>query len=361
MSTACPDAIVVGAGVVGLATARAIARSGRSVTLLEQHVVGHTEGSSHGTSRIFRLGYRDTRFVQLAREARALWAELEDEAGITLVHTVGSLDIGAIAAQHAAALSACGVPFELLDGAVAELRWPLAFAPDEPVLYQADGGVTYADRALVALRDSALTAGAVIEEHTCVREIRVRPGCVEIDTDEGTRTGRSVVVTAGAWARSLLARTGIELPVTPTLETVSYFEIPGADELPTVVDSRVPGDPGAYGITRCGDASYALHAPGIGLKAGIHHAGTEAMPGERASPADCVARWTSEWVGYRYPEANPAPSAVETCLYTNTSDESFLLERHDRVIVGSACSGHGFKHAPTTGLALARLVAEVVA
>jgi sarcosine oxidase len=360
MSSACRDAIVVGAGVVGLAAARAIARAGRSVTLIEQHAVGHTEGSSHGTSRIFRLGYRDPRFVQLAREARALWAELEDEAGTTLIHTVGSLDVGAITTSHAAALSACGVPFELLDGAAAELRWPLVFAPDERVLHQADGGVIYADRALVALRQSALTAGAVLEEQTCAREIRVRPGHVEIDTDGGALTGRSVVVTAGAWARSLLARIDIDLPVTPTLETISYFDIPGADELPTVVDSRVPGHPDAYGIARCGDASYALHAPGIGLKAGIHHAGAEAVPGEHASPADGVARWTSEWVGYRYPEANPAPSAVETCLYTNTSDESFVLERHDRVIVGSACSGHGFKHAPTTGLALARLVGEVV-
>jgi sarcosine oxidase len=360
VSTACPDAIVVGAGVVGLATARAIARAGQRVTLIEQHAVGHAQGSSHGTSRIFRLGYRDPRFVQLAREARALWAELEDETGRTLIHTVGSLDIGAIAASHADALSACGVRFELLAGAAAELRWPLAFAPDEPVLHQPDGGVTYADRALGALRDSALAAGAVLKENTCAREIRIRPGCVEIDTDEGAVTGRSVVVTAGAWARPLLARIDIDLKVTATLETVSYFDIPGADELPTVVDSRVPGDPTAYGIARCGDASYALHAPGIGLKAGIHHAGADAVPGAHASPADGVARWTSEWVAYRYPEANPAPSAVETCLYTNTSDESFVLERHDRVIVGSACSGHGFKHAPTTGLALARLVAEVV-
>ena len=45
------------------------------------------------------------------------------------------------------------------------------------------------------------------------------------------------------------------------------------------------------------------------------------------------------------PEASP-PLASETCLYTTTPDHSFVLERHGRVVVGSACSGHGFKFAP---------------
>jgi sarcosine oxidase len=50
--------------------------------------------------------------------------------------------------------------------------------------------------------------------------------------------------------------------------------------------------------------------------------------------------------------------ASETCLYTNTADESFVLERHGRVVVGSACSGHGFKFAPVVGRTLAALARE---
>jgi sarcosine oxidase len=57
----------------------------------------------------------------------------------------------------------------------------------------------------------------------------------------------------------------------------------------------------------------------------------------------------------RLPEIDPEPAAVETCLYTNTEDESFVLERRGRVVIGSACSGHGFKFAPVVGRRLADL------
>jgi len=60
-------------------------------------------------------------------------------------------------------------------------------------------------------------------------------------------------------------------------------------------------------------------------------------------------------VAHRYPEVDPSPLASQTCLYTNTADESFVLERHGRVVVGSACSGHGFKFAPAVGRTLAAL------
>ncbi len=54
----------------------------------------------------------------------------------------------------------------------------------------------------------------------------------------------------------------------------------------------------------------------------------------------------SEWVARRYPFVDATPVAAETCIYTTTSDDRFVLERHGRIVVGSACSGHGFKFAP---------------
>jgi sarcosine oxidase len=70
-----------------------------------------------------------------------------------------------------------------------------------------------------------------------------------------------------------------------------------------------------------------------------------------------VAAWTAGWVAARFPEAGET-LGMETCLYTNTSDEEFVLERHGRVVVGSACSGHGFKFAPIVGRTLAALARE---
>jgi sarcosine oxidase len=51
----------------------------------------------------------------------------------------------------------------------------------------------------------------------------------------------------------------------------------------------------------------------------------------------------------------PEPQHSETCIYTNTADQHFVLERSEDVVVGSACSGHGFKFAPLIGRLLADL------
>ena len=77
MSVSSFDAIVVGAGVMGSAAAWRLTARGRSVLVLEQFGRGHTHGSSHGGSRIFRYAYPDAEYVALARRARPLWAELE--------------------------------------------------------------------------------------------------------------------------------------------------------------------------------------------------------------------------------------------------------------------------------------------
>jgi sarcosine oxidase len=129
------------------------------------------------------------------------------------------------------------------------------------------------------------------------------------------------------------------------------------EELPPVIDWATTAT-AEYGVLRPGQASYALPAPGLGLKAGLHHSGPVADPTETGSPEQNAVRWASGWVASRFPEADPSPLATETCLYTNTADESFVLERHGRVVVGAACSGHGFKFAPLLGRTLAALARE---
>jgi sarcosine oxidase len=58
------------------------------------------------------------------------------------------------------------------------------------------------------------------------------------------------------------------------------------------------------------------------------------------------------------PGLDPTPHHEVTCLYTTTPDEFFVLERHGPVVVGSPCSGHGFKFAPAVGERLAALALE---
>jgi sarcosine oxidase len=351
------DVVVVGAGIVGSATARVLAQAGRGVLLIDQFPAGHTRGASHGSSRIFRLNYSDERYVRMAQGALEGWRELEAECGEPLIVRTGCLDVGARALETARALSSCGVPFEELTAHEVMRRWPISMDTDEPALYQPDGGISLADRALEAFREGAREAGAEIMLGETVRALTPERFLVRLEVGSRVVSARAVVVTAGAWAPELLGTAGIDLPVVPTRETVVYLQHDSAIDLPPLIDySRLP-DRGAAGLARAGQAGFALAAPGIGLKAGLHHSGPVTDPSEEAEPDEGIARWTAAWAVGRYPTAG-AIIGAETCLYTNTADESFILERRGRIVVGSACSGHGFKFAPQVGRTLAALARD---
>ncbi|MBA3787637.1 MAG: FAD-dependent oxidoreductase [Actinobacteria bacterium] len=339
------EIVVVGGGVMGLATARSLARAGREVALVEQFRVGHEHGSSHGGSRIFRLSYPDAQWVRLALAALPLWRELEAEAGETLIERHGSLDLGDWKPNRDA-LAVSGIEFEVLGGAEIARRFPLEVDNGETGLFQADGGIVRADAALRALLASAVAAGARVLEETRVTSLEPDGTGVTVAGAGVSLRAGAVVVTAGAWARDLLEPLSVALEVDPTRETVSYFELGSDEPVPSLIDFAEGAGPGQLG--------YALVAPGIGLKAGIHHTGARTNADEPGVPDATIAGWTVDWVTRRFRGAVPN-RRLETCLYTNTADESFVLERHGRIVVGSACSGHGFKFAPIVGERLAAL------
>jgi sarcosine oxidase len=351
------DVVVVGGGVTGVAALRSLSGNRLEAVLLEQFALGHDRGSSHGQSRIFRLAYPDPYYVRLARQARTGWQQLEAESGEELISHTGSLDIGETALDVAAALAASDVSYEVIDGRAATARWPISVDPDEPALFQPDGGMLRADRAIAALLAGARAAGGKTVDHTAVTGLRDRSDCVVVETAAGRITARSVVVAAGAWGRELVEPLGIRLATTATRETVSYFRHEGAEELPTVIDYALLPTPHA---SEDGRASYALPAPGVGLKAGLHRGGPPTDPNEPGEVDESLVAWTTEWVGRRYPRAEPEPLSSETCIYTNTVDQSFVVERHGRVVVASACSGHGFKFAPALGNTIADLVRQAI-
>ncbi len=321
------EVAVVGAGVMGLAAARALARAGRDVVVLEQFAVGHDRGSSHGTSRIVRLSYPEARWVRLAQESYPLWRELEAESGQVLLELHGTLNLGD-GQPNRDALAACGEPAEVLGAGEIRRRFGIDTEGGSGLL-QPDAGIARADLVLAALRDSAQAAGAELREGVRVADVE-------------DVSARVVVVTAGAWAPRLA---GVD--ATPTRETVSYF--PLDEPVPSVIDLTVAPDHG-----------YALVAPGIGLKAGLHRSGLPTDPDEPGEPDGEIAERTAEWVRRRFPAAGELVRS-ETCLYTMRDGDEFLLERRGRVVVGTPCSGHGFKFAPAMGARLAALAAEALA
>ena len=341
-----PEFVVVGAGVMGAATAWRLSQRGKEVLLLEQFEVGHNRGSSHGRSRVFRFSYEDPTYVRMAMDALPLWRELEEESGASVLTILGGLDFGGDLTPNVAALRACGADFEFLDPEEAMRRFPGISVPNgAPLLFQPDAGIVAADRAIRAFLDCAAGRGAQLRERTPAVEV-VRGGeSVEIRTVNETYRPRRLVVTAGGWAAPLLRSIGLHLPVVVTRETVAYFRHEREMELPILVD-------------RGSTFVYSLPDPGHGIKAGGHHTGPPTDPNEPGSVNAGIVALLSTWIGRHYPRSRAEPHDAETCLYTNTSDESFILERHGPVVVGSPCSGHGFKFAPLIGERLARLALE---
>jgi monomeric sarcosine oxidase len=328
------EVAVVGAGVMGSATAHALAREGRDVLLLEQFRVGHEHGSSHGRSRIVRLAYPEVEFVELAKEAFVGWRALEQESSQELLELNGLLELVESPRQSSRdALEAAGAEYELLDADGARSQWPVGVPEGWTALFQPEAGIVRADLAHRAFVDCAVARGVRLEEERPVKSLE------EIDA-------KVVVVTAGPWIRSFFP----DLPVRTTRETVAYFRREG-EPLPSIVQL----DP----VTR-GHAMYSLHDPLYGLKAGAHHAGADVSPDEPGAPDPALVEHIAQWVARTYPDADPDPVTAETCMYTTTADEHFILERRGKVVIGSACSGHGFKFAPAIGARLAAMAADIL-
>jgi sarcosine oxidase len=323
---------VVGAGVMGLASARALAQRGEDVTVYEQFELGHDRGSSHGASRIFRLSYLEDTWIALAQRAYALWRELERETGARLLKLNGLIDAEADTAKRIAAFERHGVAYELLQPDEIAQRFNMSY--DRPLVFSPDAGISLASEAQRAFESSARSAGAEIREHARIASLD------DVDADV-------VVVAAGGWAPKLLAAAGIELPASPTRESTAYFALPDERVVPSVIDELDVSE---------GRSFYALEAPGVGLKAGLHQSGATTDPDDTGEPDAHLIEVVSDWVARRYPFVDPTPIAAETCIYTTTSDDRFVLERDGRIVVASACSGHGFKFAPAIG----ELVAELV-
>lgn len=343
------DCVVVGAGVNGLAAARAVARTGASTALLEQFSLHHDRGSSHGDSRSFRH-YAAPDWMALWREAEPLWRELGEETGAELLRRVGVLAHGSDLHTEWESLVSLGVPATLMDSDEVHDRFGIRLPSSGDTYFDPTSGFILAARAREALAASCASHGVAIVEGAKVTSVNPSTEAVALPTAQhGTFTADVVIVTAGAWARDLLAPIGIELPVHISRETVAYFGMPERAALPVIVDYSTADEVTGQGI-------YALPSPSLGFKVAAHHSGIETDDLLSAAEPDArLVQRLSRWVSERLPQLAPAPHSSETCLYTVAPDEELLVFRDERVVVGSACSGHAFKFAPATGQRLASL------
>jgi sarcosine oxidase len=352
------DVVVIGQGAAGSAALYHVARRGKRVLGIEQFAAGHDRGSSHGQTRIIRLGYFEhPSYVPLVRSAYELWRDLEAASGERLLHITGIAEMGrpdselvtgtlASSRQH-------GLTHEILEARELMRRYPAFRLPDDFVaVIQPEGGFVQAERALHAHLRLAQDRGAELREGERVLAVEPRGTGVRVITRSGAVEAGSAIVAAGAWAATLLP--GLPARLRATRQVLTWVE---PDDPAPFREERFP----VWMLESASGIHYGFpYSDAEGLKVAKHHHEREVVDPEtydRTVSAKDEAAVRAALSAFLPPADRPL-RAAKTCLYTMTDDGDFILDRMPgcpQIVVASPCSGHGFKFSPAVGAILADL------
>ena len=356
--------VIVGAGIVGLATAYALLLQGnRQVTVLEQEAVDHGRGSSHGISRLLRFEYgADSLYSEMVRLSLKRWKALEQRTQRRLYTRTGLLTLGTEGDQFMgpgyAILRQMGQPTEQLSLQSCQQHFPqFATHNYDLATYNQEAGILHASTCLRTLRAQVIELGGTIYEGSCVtrlihnslsRPIRLAtPAGVELSADR-------VVLATGAWVHKLLGK--LCLPVRLTREYLLYFAgLPlssfGIGAFPAFMSGDLYGFP--MQCVSNGQGPYWL-------KAASHSFGTAIDPDEILPPEEHVIARVAHKLYELLPALEQAELAhVDSCMYDVTPDEDFILDYlpyDPRIVFATGLSGHGFKF----GLLLGELLSSMI-
>lgn len=357
------EVLVVGAGVSGLATAWHLARRGvERVALVERFRPGHDRGSSHGFSRITRSTYGDPLWVRLMQVAHGEeWPRLEADARVPLRHPAPGIFFGPPEGPFdswAAAVTAEHADVERLDAAEARRRFPqFHFDGVAGVLQDHTAAVIAASETVAALARRCVVEGVHVLDQTRVLGVGWDRRPFEVATDRGVLHAARLVLAAGPWMPALLPALAPVLTV--RRQTVGFYRL-GADAKlvkPGPFPVWIHLGPGENGV-RYGLPEFGRE----GVKVGLHEvAGERQDPDEVAGPDAATLARLEEFGRALFAVPLERRLHEETCFYTSTPAEDFILDELPGVagaVVVSACSGHGFKFAPLVGRIAADLVME---
>jgi sarcosine oxidase len=354
------DVIVVGIGGMGSAAAWHLARRGVKVLGLERFDIPHNMGSSHGISRIIRMPYyEDPAYVPLLRRAYELWEEIEQATGEQLLVITGSIDASPEDdALFQGALNSArlhDLPHEVLTGGEVNARWPGYRLPSSHrAVFQERGGLIASERAIVAHVRAAQEHGAQIHAREAVLGWEARPNGdgVVVTTDRGRYEAARLVLAAGAWIgdlepslrpvavpeRQVLAWLQPQRPELFALERFPVFNL-------QVEEGRYYGFP-------------IYEVPGFKFGRYHHRGETSRADDVRREPDAQDERLLRAFSQRYFPDGSGATMALRSCMFTNTPDEHFILDRHpahEQVVLVSPCSGHGYKFCSVIGEIIADL------
>jgi sarcosine oxidase len=333
------EVVIVGAGTFGASLAWWLARAGEQVTLVDQFEPGDSRASSGGETRLFRCAHGpDAEYAAMARRARTLWRELEEESGEDLLVECGMAWFAhredGWEASSERTLAAQGIPVERLDLERAAQLYP-SFRGDDLafVLLEREGGVLRAERSVRTLAAQAAAHG------TRIVQSRARPEGRTVVLEDSTRLEGDIVVWAcGPWLAHLF---GDLVQLTVTRQELLFLDGGSA--------WRTPGLPGwcDYDGARYGTADIDE----VGVKLAIDDEGPPIDPDAELTDTPSTGLGARAYARIRFPSLAHAPLvATRSCRYEITPDTHFIAAQHPAHpsvwLVGGG-SGHGFKHGPS--------------
>jgi sarcosine oxidase len=358
--------IVVGLGAMGSAACCQLAARGVSVIGIDQYVPPHPWGSTHGDTRITRLAIGEGReHVPLVRRSHQLWRELEQKTGTKLLTQAAIVILAHPSSPFLNETRASAREYEIehedLTNAEVRARFPM-FAVDEltEAYYEPEAGYVRPEAAVAAQLELARRSGVQLQLAEHVERWTASPNGITVTTDARTYVAEQLLLCAGAWIGELFPDGRDSFAVYRQL--LYWFPIrtgyPQLRDMPTFVWD--------FGGDRAGfvhlDGFYgfpAVDGPGGGVKVASESYERTTEPDGRQHPATqpeieqmyerCIAPYLP-WLGAK-------PLKTVSCLYTSTRGSRFVIDRHpryDSVLIVSACSGHGFKHSPAIGEAVAQ-------
>jgi sarcosine oxidase len=371
--TETADVIVIGLGAMGAAALHQLARRGARVIGIDRFAPPHDSGSSHGETRITRQAIGEGEiYVPLVLRSHEIWRELEAETGEQLLLECGFVAIdssGGQAVMHGKngfaerterAAERFGIAHEVLSPDELMHRFPgFTLRGDERVYYEPGGGLVYPERCIAAQLKRATALGARLQLNEAVQAIVPVSGGVRVTTSRGAYDAGHVVVAAGGWTPALI---GSPLRRLQLLRQVLHWFVPDrpdhyeAGRFPTFIWAHgVAPEDSFYGFPIAPGAT-----PGVKLA-------TEQFSTEMGAPHDLDRTVTAAEVEAMHVDhadgrlVGLSRSALRSaaCFYTNAPDGDFAIDHRpdsDRILVVSACSGHGFKHSAGIGEHVARVL-----
>lgn len=350
------DTVVLGLGAMGSASLYHLALHGIPAIGIEQFALGHDRGSTHGPTRVFRVFYPDPLYIEMGRAAQAQWHALEQRIDRQLLTLCGQVILArpdnALWRQGVAALQTTRESHEVLTPAQIRTRFPMMHAPMDRVgCWVPRAGFLEPEAALGALVSTACQAGAEVLASQQVVGLDRQGDRMEVATADSRVLCRRLICTGGAWTAALLPDLALQLHV--TRQQKFHFRSPMMADLQ-------PGRLPVYGDYEMG--FYGFPAWQDVLNVADDNWGDPVEPDavdRRADPA--VQQRMAQWVSSLFPDREWEHVHTETCLYTNTPDDDFILDRHpdlSRVAIGAGFSGHGFKFTPLIGQLLVQLVLD---